>query len=93
MSVLVTGSNGFIGSHLTAALVDRGYRVKCLVKKTSNLELLEKFNDMNSLELCYGDITDPVSLEGYFTNVDYVYHINARATKTMMAISSTQPGV
>ena len=77
MNVLVTGSNGFIGSHLTAALVDRGYRVKCLVRNKSNLELLEKFNDLSSLELCYGDITDPISLDGYFTDVDYVYHLAA----------------
>jgi nucleoside-diphosphate-sugar epimerase len=77
MRVLVTGSNGFIGSHLTAALVDKGYRVKCLVRNTSNLDLLKKYTDLSSLELCYGDINDPISLSGYFTDVDYIYHLAA----------------
>jgi len=75
MKVLVTGANGFIGSHLTAALVNKGYDVRCLVRKTSNLELLEKFTDPRSLKLCYGDISDPASLDEHMRDIDVVYHL------------------
>jgi uncharacterized protein YbjT (DUF2867 family) len=59
MKILVTGATGFIGSHLTTALVDKGYDVRCLVRKTSNIELLKKIG----VELVYGDINEPKSLE------------------------------
>jgi len=36
MKALVTGSCGFIGSHLVKALINRGYEVFCLIRKTSN---------------------------------------------------------
>lgn len=75
MKVFVTGSNGFIGSHLTAALVNRGYDMGCLVRKTSNLELLGKFTDMGALKLCYGDIGDATSLDEHLKGVDVVYHL------------------
>jgi nucleoside-diphosphate-sugar epimerase len=39
--VLVTGATGFVGSHVVDRLVEAGYRVRCLVRKTSNLRWLE----------------------------------------------------
>jgi len=36
MRALVTGGTGFIGIHLIAALAARGWRVRCLVRETSN---------------------------------------------------------
>jgi len=38
---VVTGGNGFIGSHLVEALAGRGYELQCLVRKTSNLQWLQ----------------------------------------------------
>jgi len=32
---VVTGANGFVGSHLVELLLDKGYRVKCIIRKTS----------------------------------------------------------
>lgn len=34
-TILITGANGFIGKRLTVALLDRGYRVRCMVRKDS----------------------------------------------------------
>ncbi|KAA0252611.1 MAG: NAD-dependent epimerase/dehydratase family protein, partial [Chlorobiota bacterium] len=37
---LVTGSNGFVGSHLVDRLLAEGYTVRCVVRKTSDLKWL-----------------------------------------------------
>jgi len=51
--LLVTGANGFIGSHLTEHLVGLGHPVRCLARKTSNL----KYLDGLPVDLAYGDLT------------------------------------
>ncbi len=51
MRALVSGSNGFIGSHLVEALKKRGYSVTCLIRKTSNLNWLKGLD----VEFVYGD--------------------------------------
>ena len=71
MKVLVTGATGFIGSHLVDALVGRRHEVRCLVRKTSNVQHLEKL----SVELVYGDINDSSSLGEAVKGVDTVYHL------------------
>lgn len=71
MKVLVTGGSGFIGSHLVEALVKRGHEIRCLVRKTSNVEHLRKLG----VELVYGDITWPESLDKALDGVDIVYHL------------------
>jgi nucleoside-diphosphate-sugar epimerase len=52
--VLITGANGFIGSHLCDAFVDAGYRVYGLVRRTSDLRFLEDAR----IELVYGDLRE-----------------------------------
>jgi len=51
-SVLITGANGFIGSHLCDAFANAGYRVYGLVRRTSDL----RFLDDSKVELIYGDL-------------------------------------
>ncbi|MFH1784715.1 MAG: SDR family NAD(P)-dependent oxidoreductase [bacterium] len=77
MKVLITGANGFIGSHLTEALLDKGYSVRCLLRKTSDLSWLAPLEEKSSgrLEFVYGDICDKESLRAVVGDVDYVYHV------------------
>ena len=35
--ILVTGANGFVGSHVVRLLVERGEDVRCMVRRDSNL--------------------------------------------------------
>lgn len=80
-SVIVTGAAGFIGSHLTEALVLKGAKVKAFVHYNSfnnrgNLELLPK-NILKEIEIFSGDITDPFSVDKAIKGVDLVFHLAA----------------
>jgi nucleoside-diphosphate-sugar epimerase len=68
--VLITGANGFVGSHLVERLLDRGYQVKCLVRKTSNLKWLSGLK----VEYVYGDISIKDSLKDAVREVDIIIH-------------------
>lgn len=70
LRALVTGANGFVGSHLVEGLLERGYQVRCLVRKTSNLRWISGLR----VEYVYGDIADKDSLKGFFEDVDLVFH-------------------
>jgi nucleoside-diphosphate-sugar epimerase len=70
MIALVTGSNGFLGSHLVEGLLARGYEVHCLVRRTSDLRWLRNL----PVRLVYGDVTSESSLREAVSNKDYVYH-------------------
>jgi dihydroflavonol-4-reductase len=73
MKAIVTGANGFTGSHLVKALEQRGDAVVGLVRKSSNLKRLSGCN----LELVYGEITDRDALKTAMTGVDWVFHTAA----------------
>ena len=60
--ILITGSEGFIGSHLVERLISKGYKVKCLVLYNSfnnigNLSYLD-VKLFNKAEVIFGDIRD-----------------------------------
>lgn len=79
--VLVTGSDGFIGSHLTEELVKAGYQVKAFVYYNSFntwgwLDTLPK-EIMDSVEIFQGDIRDPNGVREAMQGVDAVFHLAA----------------
>lgn len=77
MKSLVTGANGFTGSHLVRALLARGQQVVGFVRQTSDLSRLEPFLKGGNLSLAYGDITDEAALTAAMAGVDWVFHTAA----------------
>lgn len=70
---LVTGGAGFIGSNLCEALLDRGYKVKCLDNlSTGKKENVDLFKNNPNYEFIFGDITDLNTCMQACENVDYV---------------------
>ena len=70
LKVLVTGANGFVGSHLVEGLLDKSYQVRCLVRKTSNLKWLSGLE----VDYVYGDMAQKASLKGAVKDVELVFH-------------------
>lgn len=80
-TVLVTGADGFIGSHLTELLVQAGYKVKAFVYYNSFnswgwLDTLPA-DVLNQIEIFAGDIRDPNGVRTAMQGVDVVYHLAA----------------
>jgi dihydroflavonol-4-reductase len=73
MRVLVTGSSGFIGSHLCRVLLAKGYATRALIRPTSSLALIENLG----LDLAIGDLMDPFSLENAMHDIEIVIHCGA----------------
>jgi nucleoside-diphosphate-sugar epimerase len=76
MDILVTGGTGFIGTHLVAALVARGWRVRCLVRATSNRTPLAA----QKVEYVVGSLQDRRALARAVQGVPLIFHL-AGATK------------
>jgi nucleoside-diphosphate-sugar epimerase len=70
---LVTGANGFIGSHLAEALLAQGYRVRAMVRRSSDLSFIEHL----SMERAYADLRDADQLREACQGVDAVCHCAA----------------
>jgi len=81
MEVLVTGADGFIGSHVARALVEKGAHVTTIVrdvKKTSNLDVLQIRSKINVI---HGDLVNLHDCERTINEYDiqFVFHIAAQA--------------
>ncbi len=79
--VLVTGSDGFIGSHLTEELVKKGYEVRAFVYYNSFnnwgwLDTLPR-DIMDHVEVFAGDVRDPNGVREAMKGVDAVFHLAA----------------
>jgi len=79
--VLVTGSDGFIGSHLVERLVNLGANVRALVLYNSFnswgwLDTIEK-EKLEHVEIIAGDIRDPHHVEELVKDVEIVFHLAA----------------
>ena len=79
MKVLVTGADGFIGSHLTEMLLAKGYEVRALSYYNSfnNWGWLEQVSAHPGLEIISGDIRDPFFCRKLCEGVEQVFHLAA----------------
>lgn len=72
---LVTGGAGFIGSNLCEAILNLGYKVRCLDDlSTGKQENIDLFADNVNYEFIRGDIKDPRTCMDACRDVDYVLH-------------------
>ena len=78
-NALVTGADGFIGSHLTEMLLERGYKVKALVQYNSfnYWGWLEDIPPNENLEIITGDVRDPHFCKEITKDVDLIFHLAA----------------
>lgn len=79
--VLVTGADGFIGSHLTESLLEKGYEVKAFTLYNSFntwgwLDTLPK-EKLEQIEVFCGDVRDPNGVREALKGVDVVFHLAA----------------
>jgi nucleoside-diphosphate-sugar epimerase len=68
-TVLILGASGFVGEHLTRALLAEGYAIRCLTRDAKNLtELADE-----GCEIIEGDISDFVAVQQAVESCDAVY--------------------
>jgi len=77
--VLVTGADGFIGSHLTETLVKEGAKVKALSQYNSfnNWGWLEDVDCKDEIEVVCGDVRDANYIRQISKDVDIIFHLAA----------------
>ena len=74
---LVMGASGFLGSHVTRQLVERGDDVRVLLRETSSTRGIDDLD----VERCYGDIFDDDAVRAAMADRDVVFYcvVDARA--------------
>jgi dihydroflavonol-4-reductase len=73
MLAFVTGSTGFVGSHVARVLAEQGADLRLLVRASSNTR---NINDVKADRVA-GDLRDPASLEKGIAGCDVVFHVAA----------------
>lgn len=67
---LVVGASGFVGSHVTRQLVERGDDVRVLIRQTSSTKAIEDLD----VEYHYGDIFDDDALRAAMAGVEDAFY-------------------
>ncbi|MEW6359173.1 MAG: NAD-dependent epimerase/dehydratase family protein [Planctomycetota bacterium] len=74
-TALVTGATGMVGSHLVERLVKEGYRVRALVRESSDTTFLKA---LGGVELFHGDLAGaPETFKPMVEGMQYIFHIGA----------------
>ena len=96
---VVTGANGFVGSHLVDYLLTKNFEVRCVVRKSSNLQWLER----KDVKIFDCGLFDKNGLREAFKNVNYIFHVagvvkakdeagyikgNVEATKVLLEVAA-----
>jgi NAD dependent epimerase/dehydratase len=79
IKALITGADGFIGSHLTEILLEKGYKVRALTFYNSfnYWGWLENIPANKNLEIIAGDVRDPHFCKEITKDVDLIFHLAA----------------
>ena len=79
MKILITGSEGFIGSHLTEKLVKLGFKVKAFIISFNSLGWLDHCDPqvINNLEIFTGDIRDSHGVKEAIKDCEIIIHLVA----------------
>lgn len=79
--ILVTGADGFIGSHLVEELIDKGFKVKAFVYYNSfnSWGWLDTISEekKSTIEIFSGDIRDPNAVRTAMKDCEWVFHLAA----------------
>ncbi len=99
---VVTGANGFVGSHLVDYLLSKGWIVRCVVRKSSDLRWLKDKN----VELFDCGLLDKDGLRKAFKDASYIFHVagvvksktkegyfkgNVDTTRNLLEVASENP--
>lgn len=80
-NILITGADGFIGSHLVEELIKQGYKVKAFVYYNSfnTWGWLDSFPKaiLNEIEIFQGDVRDPNGVREAMKDIEEVFHLAA----------------
>lgn len=88
---LVTGGAGFIGGHLTEALLNKGYQVVVIDNlSTGRKQNMERFLSNPNLTFVVANINDRNAIKEYFKGVDYVFHLAALADIIPSIVNPTE---
>ena len=68
---VVTGANGFVGSHLVDYLLENKFEVRCIVRKTSDLKWLNG----KDVKIFNCGLLDVDGMRSAFKNANYIYHV------------------
>ncbi len=68
---VVTGANGFVGSHLVDLLLEKGNEVRCITRKSSNLRWLEN----KDVKIFDCGLFDKEGLKEALDGADYLFHV------------------
>jgi nucleoside-diphosphate-sugar epimerase len=96
---VVTGANGFVGSHLVDYLLTKNFEVRCIVRKSSNLQWLKE----KEVKIFDCGLFDKEGLREAFKDVNYIFHVagvvkakdeagyfqgNVESTKVLLDVAS-----
>ncbi len=87
-TVLLTGVTGFLGSHTTIQLLNKGYQVLGTMRNLDRADAIRKViaahtKNIDRLTFARADLTDPVDWEEHLEGVSYVQHIASPFPRTL----------